>query len=72
MYFCDRVLLMYVCVQDVPLSTNATEQNTTVITNAIESQEDKTITTTQTPSVRNYMIIFYFLFKIIIMLSVLL
>nr|XP_050859966.1 intersectin-1 isoform X7 [Vespula vulgaris] len=36
--------------QDVPLSTNATEQNTTVITNAIESQEDTTITTAQTPS----------------------
>lgn len=72
MYFCDCILLIYVCVQDVSLSTNATEQNTTVITNAIESQEDKTITTTQMPSVRNYMIIFYFLFKIIIMLSVLL
>ncbi|XP_035731281.1 intersectin-1-like isoform X6 [Vespa mandarinia] len=36
--------------QDIPLSTNAIEQNTTVITNAIESQEDKTVTTTQTPS----------------------
>lgn len=63
MYFCDCILLIYVCVQDVSLSTNATEQNTTVITNAIESQEDKTITTTQTPSVRNYMIIFYFLLR---------
>ncbi|XP_043682777.1 intersectin-1 isoform X2 [Vespula pensylvanica] len=37
-------------IQDVPLSTNATEQNTTVITNAIESQEDTTVTTAQTPS----------------------
>ncbi|XP_046814363.1 intersectin-1 isoform X6 [Vespa crabro] len=36
--------------QDIPLSTNAIEQNTTLITNAIESQEDKTVTTTQTPS----------------------
>ncbi|XP_015189067.1 PREDICTED: intersectin-1 isoform X9 [Polistes dominula] len=37
-------------IQGVPLSTNATEQNTAVVTNTTENQEDTTLTTTQTPS----------------------